>query len=193
MPKSGSTIESIKEHGLLSFNEAVRKGLITTDIDRYKCLPDQNDVIFFMPITTDLVIDLRNCVGFKVDPEKTYVYNQECRVHSDQVSYNASRLLLQDYFKKLKELDQRREKAIPTDYRNIYIPEIIVNRDVIPPSELIFFDSEKQPVEPKLSLSLWQKLIDWKKNICIGNIQDFNPYRLLLLTTIFSIHNFSNC
>lgn len=116
------TMESVKQHGLLSFAEAVRKKLFTDPflINRSGLLPDQNDNIYFDPIWRHSNTS-ENTVGYKVDPNTTYVYNREFRFDKDQGRYNSSRVLLAVYLANVAKAEEMKKTA-PNGQVVIYNP-----------------------------------------------------------------------
>lgn len=106
---------TVCEDGLYSKNELmIRKpelGLTKSD----SMFPFHSDIIYFRaPYSSDTTnfstlypnfyfIEDQYYVFIRIDPEQTYVYNQEGRVYSTYEKYKKSRISMNDYFKIITE------------------------------------------------------------------------------------------
>ncbi len=148
-------IANIKKYGLLSYAEQLHRGIKE---NRTKCLPDQDDVIYFRPMPAK-GIPANKYVCITVDPKSISIYNQELRAAENQNYYNTSKMSLEQYLTYKKQAEQLQKTLKPEQfvafqingspyvkalsaskngYQDYYIPEVIIHRSVISPEELLF-------------------------------------------------------
>ncbi|HEV2600960.1 MAG TPA: hypothetical protein VGT41_01550 [Candidatus Babeliales bacterium] len=114
------TVDSVKQHGLMTYNELFKKGLTANDPSKYSgVLPDQYDVVYFAAMSTPPTD--ANSVGFDVDPERTYVYNREHRYDANRGRYQDSKILLSRYIMQQKKAEEMRKNA-PAYHAVIFDP-----------------------------------------------------------------------
>jgi len=104
----GGSLKSVREHGLLSYNELYKRGLSQEKPESSGLLIGHYDVIYaaWEPKTIANI----NSVGIDVDPATTYVYNREFRFDGCQGKYNGSKVLLATYIEnriKAEEMENR--------------------------------------------------------------------------------------
>lgn len=108
----GGNIKSVRQYGLLSFNEMHRRGLTTTDPSTIRGLmQNQYDIVYFAYQPESNYT--KNCVYLEVDPNSTYVYNREFRYYNQNSSYLGSRVLLSTYIANKEKANKMRENAEP--------------------------------------------------------------------------------
>lgn len=101
-------IQSIKKHGLLTCRELVRRGLVTRVLKKGWVMNDQYDVLYFKWLKQAPSKE-EQYVGFDVDPDTTYVHNQEYRADNNVSKYNESKVKLSDYIARRKTADRLEE------------------------------------------------------------------------------------
>jgi hypothetical protein len=120
----GGTLASVKEHGLLSLKELLRRK-IETDISLQSIIEAEKYVItnhfdtiyftitefppvktpvanYFHSIAKTMGAHKRKKVGLEVNPNTAYVYNRQFRYSHNQQKYNDSKISLTDYLHKLQ-------------------------------------------------------------------------------------------
>jgi hypothetical protein len=138
---------------------------------------DQYDVLYFNPSKPYGISDNR-LVGYQVDPQNTSVYNREFRV-KNPANYSKSIVPLLTYLRNKERGKQMMDSSDrPQGFVVVYDPytskpfyvhysdqryenplffywgEVIVERDNIPPEELIFFDNQPKEIEKKSQCTL---------------------------------------
>lgn len=146
-------MSSIRKHGLLTFKDMQSKGLVQKT--RYPCLPDHDDNVYFRYYPDKPPFN-SNYVVIDVDPDTTYVYNQELRANGDSKRYIKSKIPLSQFIELTHEIAYLRKSepnkaimrcrttsqpyTVPDEAEILnesYINEIIIPHS-IPPEELIF-------------------------------------------------------
>jgi hypothetical protein len=106
----GGSLTSVRQHGLLSYNELFKRGLSREKPCARGLFFGHYDVIYAAwaprPITDF------NSVGIDVDPTTTYVYNCEFRSDLNLGSYKRSKVLLATYIKNRIKAEEMRKNAV---------------------------------------------------------------------------------
>jgi len=146
------TVKSIKEHGLLSYRELFKRRLTPTQVNPneldQRLLSDSYDNIYFDPIWMMSSNTSKNRVGYQVDPNTTYVYNQEFRADDNPHKYNSSRVLLATYLANVAK-SKKMKKNAPAGQVVIFDPftsepfYVDVNDERNDDAELLYFDRNK--------------------------------------------------
>ncbi|MFA6065751.1 MAG: hypothetical protein WC707_01060 [Candidatus Babeliaceae bacterium] len=159
----GGTLESIKQHGLLSLNELYKRGLTDKKpVSGSVVFPDQYDVIYFRYSPSYDV--KKDTVSMEVDLGATYVHNQEFRALCNSKywqQYKDSKISLSAFIANREKAEVMRKNkpqgctvifdpitsepfyvtwgdARINNYLYVYIPEVIVEQHEIKPEKLIF-------------------------------------------------------